>query len=273
MISDTTQSGGPISSALNMLKRIRRLDGSALISAGRFLHDDFAEGSDTTGFLQATLQLFDAKWKKGLFPKEILLSFPEREVLFLPRYPVILCLFFQSEEELQSIKTGGNQFLNRFGPMLGAQEQPKAEPYGAGESEEKFRQSLTLQPGEYQPKAPLPKKAASLISLAISQTLRPDNINEQGESPPEVPGEEMVPVDVDWPRFLCATENLFTKVMEPSRVGRLISAELDSAGLSGEAGLEKSQYLSFGTKLTSRIRDRKIRRLIENELESLISNL
>lgn len=235
MAKDNSQANDAVSKALNMLKRIRRLEGTALISGGVLLHEDCPRGADTRLFSQSVVHLFDGLEEKGDYADEIHLSFDGGDVLLMFRYPVILCIFFERGGDLASIEKGGNQFLNQFGSALGIQNsRPR-------------RDSI----------------APATVNTA------PQNAVEADAAPAEPqPSDESV-----WVEYRRQIEILFTKVLGSAQASRIINRELSAMGVTDTGFLRKSQYRPFGQKLTSRIKDKAIRRQIEDELVAIVDSL
>jgi len=117
----STHPNTAVPKALKLLKRIRRLEGTALINSGILLHDDCPRGSDSQGFCRTAVQLGENLEQQGNHPNEVLIGFDGGELLLLFRDPVILGLFFERGEDLKAIEAGGAQFLNQFSSALGIQ--------------------------------------------------------------------------------------------------------------------------------------------------------
>lgn len=215
-----------------MLKRIRRLEGTALISSGILLHDDCPKGTDTKLFSRSVVQLFDELEKKEEYANDVLMKFDGGQVLLMFRYPVILCLFFNREGDLSSVEKGGNQFLTQFSSALGIFDKRGT------------KTKLENEPAE---------------------------INQQAAEPVAIGG-ETGGVD-EWAEYRKHIEVLFTKVLGSAQAARIVDREMKTMGIDSTGYLHKAQFRSFGQKLTKRIKDKKIRREIEDELFSIIENL
>ena len=230
MDKESAQPVSAVSKALNMLKRIRRLDGSALISGGVFLHEDCPRGTDLKMFLQSTIQMFDQYGTMNEMAKEILLGFEEGEILFIFRYPVILCLFFHREEELHSIEAGGKQFLNQFSAILGVRDRPAFKPAIGGKewSDARFHSALAAPPGA---RVVRPKNGVSKVNdkLSLKVPKSTAKVSEKSEKEPKpgavsmivpAPEPEVKPVEPEQIRPI-------TRIAEPEqkRDGRRINQQ------------------------------------------------
>lgn len=245
MAADTAHSNDATAKALNMLKRIRRLEGTALISGGVLLHDDCPRGTDGRLFSQAIVQMFDGLEEAGEYGNDILLSFDGGELLLMFRYPVVLCLFFNRDEDIGSVEKGGNQFLNQFSSALGIQsERPRSTTPVA---------TTAITPATTAAAAPAEPTQQAIVQEA------PDNTISDQEA---------------WVEFRRQVEMLFTKVLGSAQASRTITRELAAMGIKGDDSfLRKAQFRPFGQKLTSRIKDRQIRRQIDDELISIVDSL
>lgn len=230
MAINTTSNDAP-SKALQMLKRIRKLDGTALISGGVLLHDECPRGTDTKQFSQAVVQMFEGLEANNEYVDDLLLRFDGGDVLLMYRCPVILCLFFDRDRDLVSIEKGGNQFLSQFSSALGV---------------------LSERPN---------KKTSVTTELAV----------QGGE--PAVEEVEEVNDEEAWEEFRKNVEILFTKVLGSAQANRFLTRELKAMGVEGSGFLRKTQFRPFGQKLTKKIKDKSIRRQIEDELVNLIDEI
>jgi hypothetical protein len=215
--------------ALQMLKRVRKLDGAALISGGVLLHDDCPRGSDSKLLSQSVVRLFEGLEELGEYADDILLRFDGGDLLLMFRCPIILCLFFNRKSDLSSIEKGGSLFLYQFSSALGIlNERPKR-------------------------KVPAP--------LAIAG---PATIIEKNDS-----GNDREA----WEQYRRQVETLFTKVLGSAQASRMISREITEMGVTQTGYLRKPQFRPFGQKLTQKIKDKAVRRQIEDELVHIIDEI
>lgn len=226
-----TTSNDASAKALQMLKRIRKLDGTALISGGVLLHDECPRGTDSRLLSQAVVRLFEGLEDRNELANDVLIRFDGSDVLLMFRYPVILCLFFNRDNDLQSIEKGGEQFLTQFKSALGiADARPvKAVPQAV----------VASQPQE---------------STAV------ETVDESND-------------EETWEEFRRQVEILFTKVLGSAQAARFLNRELKAMGVEKTGFLRKNQFRPFGQKLTQRIKDKAIRRQIDDELIHIIDNL
>lgn len=219
------------SKALQMMKRIRKLQGTALISSGILLHEDCTKGTDTKLFTQSVLKLVEGLGRKGEYPENILLKYDGGEVLLMLRYPVILCLFFTREDSLEAIEKSGGQFLEKFSNALGI---TARRPRPSKKSNK--------------------KKSGEDTSTAL--ILREDIAGIQ-----------------QWEDFRKKLEVLLSKVLGSAQSNRLILRELKAMGIDTGGFIRANQFRPFGQKIIQKIRDKKVRREINDELINLIENL
>lgn len=249
MAADTAHTNDATAKALNMLKRIRKLESTALISGGVLLHDDCPRGTDTRLFTQSVVGLFDGLEKRGEYADDVLLAFDGGELLLMFRYPVILCLFFPKGTDVGSVEKGGNQFLNQFSSALGLQaERPRRSDV-----------EMASVPAVAETAEPAPKVEAPAPQAAPEPVAEPQGADDQQA----------------WNEFRGRVEILFTKVLGSAQASRHVSREMAAMGIKddGNSYLKKAQFRPFGQKLTQRIRDKAIRRQIDDELVSIIESI
>ncbi len=252
--SPNANNNSAVEKALSMLKRVRRLDGVALISGGVTLHEDYPPGTDARTFSQSAVQMYEDFAGADQHPENIHFAYDGGQMLFVHRSPVILCLFFERDGHLESVENGAEQFMNQFSQALGISGSHPVSVYPDFSADA---------PDVNAQSAPQPE--VDTVSVQEAEV-----IEETIEEP--APKAELMLVSEyeSWLEFRRRVEVLFSKVLGSAQAKRIITRELDRMGI-GQAGyLKHNQYRPFGQKLTKRIRDRRVRRQIDDELVSIV---
>ncbi len=236
MILGNPEPGDATSKTLNMLKRLRRLEGTALISSGVLIHSDIP---DVTGEMSATFSkectaMFAEYAEQGKDIEQITLGFDKCNVVLFNRFPVILGLFFADIDTVDSVERAGRQFLTQFATGLGIQ------------SSKPIRTSTGTQ-----------AEPVGNPVIGSSENVASPRIGSASE---------------DWSAYSEKVHTLLTKVLGSAQAEKIIKRELAAIGIEDGTFLMKSQFRSFGTKLMQRIRDKALRKQLESELIDFLSD-
>ena len=302
-MNETTSYDAVIKS-LQMLKRVRRLEGSVLIHEGVLLNaDTLYNERQISGFVREVNAIL-SQYRNGNRPlSRALLGFDAGNVMVFNVLPFTLCLFFGKLEDAVIVEKAGEEFLLKWADSLHLEvgsgiELPELIE-GSGGSD---RELVVPEVPNSAPETPGAVKITESIMMpiplvALSEIMEAPILNAVPEPIPEVlPVIIPAPVAVSapvlstgatdsaaegmekpmlnsgslesWSSFRVKIESLLSKVLGHAQATRLIERELTAMGISAGGYLTHSQYRPFGRKLVEKVKDKSLRRQLEIELVS-----
>ncbi|MEM7010607.1 MAG: hypothetical protein AAF585_03895 [Verrucomicrobiota bacterium] len=206
-----------INAGLELLKKIRQLDGLAVINAGVYSFCDLSwDEARLKTFKEELITMFQAYANEGRTPQKIVIGSERQTIMLLNQRTVILVLVFSNRDQTRLVERSSELFLNEF---------------------------------------------AEQLELPVAPESRP-RITARVDVSDEV---------VAWPIFRSRLQSLLTKVIGSSQAERMIDRKLEEDGYNADDGPKPDQFRAFGEALVAQIKDRNLRALIEDELESAIA--
>ncbi len=278
--------------SLQMLKRIRRLEGTVMMHEGVMISSEtLLMDWQVNDFVQEVNALI-AQYRNSSRPLyRALLGFDGGNVLIFNVVPLTLCLIFGRIEDAAIVEKSGEEFLRKWAsslrlnleegidlPMLQLpipENQTGPAPVMTAVSiaaavEEAF-------PTPFPEPVPTPESIVpptAFLPLTESVTVAPPNdpprlaVTPMLDQAPTVLSEASPPVNraENWASFRQRIENLLSKVIGRAQAVKLIDRELAAMGVAGDAYLNSAQYRPFGQRLISKVKDKAVRRLLEMEM-------
>lgn len=279
---EETISHDAVFKALQMLKRVRRLEGTVLLHEGVLMNADTLLNERQVRDFVVEVNALVSQFRNGGRPlSRALIGFDGGNVLIFNARPYTLCLLFARIDDAETIERAAEEFLGKWADALhlegGANREFPALAVDQLAIIEKDAGAVSL---PIQPIAPVvvmaPLESPEAVTPAetpalTSAVVEPVPIPEVNVATAPVP-EEPTFVDLrapgnegDWQPFRLVMENLLSKVLGRAQATRLIDRELEGMGIAPGAHPSASQFRPFGMRLIQKIKDKSLRRQIEIE--------
>lgn len=140
-----------LENGLDLLKKIRRLSGIAVIRGGAYLYKDLTFGpEEAEKFRVGMVDFFQAYANEGRLAKKVVLGFEGLTLMLINHRTIILAMFYEDLDQTRMIEKSGELFFDRFSETLDLPAQPKKdtvaivvpESTSSGLSWPAFRQEL-----------------------------------------------------------------------------------------------------------------------------------
>lgn len=282
--------------SLQMLKRIRRLEGTVMMHEGVMISSEtLLLDWQVNDFVQEVNALIAQYRNSGRPLYRALLGFDGGNVLIFNVVPLTLCLIFGKVEDAPAVEKSGEEFLRKWASslrlnldegidlpqlQLPLSEEP-ANPLpgmAAATSMPAVEEDIPNPPAEPAPSVEIiSTPALSPIAIArIEPTSFPAPaaaVPSSGSAPTD-PGEVSPPVNraENWASFRQRIENLLSKVLGRAQAAKLIDRELAAMGIPVDAYLNAAQFRPFGQRVISKVKDKSLRRLLEMEMISHVED-
>jgi hypothetical protein len=275
-----TTSYDAVIKALQMLKRVRRLDGTVLLHEGILLSaDTLLSDRQCSDFVREVNALL-SQYRNGSRPLvRALLGFDGGNVLIFNALPFTLCLLFGKLEDAAVVERAGEEFLGKWSDSLRLEtghdihlpELNTELPEEAALSVPPEVPEVTaLDPGPIElpmvvevievMRAPEPVAAPALIGAAVEAPAAAFTSLGAGDS-------------ATWIVFRQKIENLLSKVLGRAQATRLIERELAATGVDADGYLTAAQFRPFGQMVVQKIKDKSLRKQLEIEMLSHLESL
>lgn len=246
--------------ALQMLKRVKRLEGTFFLKDGELLSADTLLGiSQNEGFAREVNALL-AQYKNAGRPlTRALIGFEEGNVLIFQAAPYTICLLFGDLADAAKIEHSGEEFFRKWGGSLGLDGAadhtlpavPKSAAFPSSITEEKIEEESADEDGEA-------TGEESETADDAEQEATPSPVNGAPKPSPQ------------WNRFRTEVEALLAKVLGRSRAHRMVTRELGALGLFDEQSISPEHYCSLGGRLLEKVKDESLRKRLEDELDEIL---
>ncbi len=287
--------------SLQMLKRIRRLEGTVMMHEGVMISSEtLLMDWQVNDFVQEVNALI-AQYRNSSRPLyRALLGFDGGNVLIFNVVPLTVCLIFGKIEDSAVVEKSGEEFLRKWASSLRLNldeggDLPQLQLSTAGDQEDPLPAILpmTIAPavtGELPGPAPEPATPPEIMVSPLPSTPSPDPVAVEPltaavaapvpltpvseQTPAAVPREVSPPVNraENWTSFRQRIENLLSKVLGRAQAAKLIDRELAAMGITGDAFLNAAQFRPFGQRVISKVKDKSVRRLLEMEMISHVED-
>lgn len=279
--------------ALRMLKKIRRLEGTVFVHEGVILSaDTLFHDSQNEAFVREINALISLYRNSGKVLSRAVLGFDGGNVMLFHAAPFSLALIFGDVAKAAAVEKAGEEFIHKWAaslkidpsligrpvdldPTLLERLPVKVEPVAKAEEpavkemkQEESEDTIPITPAPIAvteamvTKKVLPVEEPETVEEAIAPITPPEEITETK------PMEEAL--DKRWKSYRDKVETLFSKVLGRAQATRLIERELVAMGVEEGGYLTSSQFRPFGQKLIKKVKDRTLRKQLENELLSLV---
>lgn len=273
-----TDSYDAVIKALRMLKKIRRLEGTVFIHEGVILSaDTLYHEVQNEAFVREINALVSLYRNSGKALSRAALGFDGGNVMLFHAAPFTLALIFGDIAQSEAVEKAGEDFMHQWADSL------KIEASLIGRREELDVARLDRAPGA--PELTPEEKAAEAETIPIAPVMVPPQETESSEaSGAEVESEETITTTEEvtdsqsmeeapqkrWMSYRDKVETLFSKVLGRAQATRLLERELTAMGVEEGGYLTTSQFRPFGQKLIKKVKDRTLRKQLENELLALV---
>lgn len=246
--------------ALQMLKRVRRLEGTVLLHEGILMNADTLLNERQVRDFVIEVNALCSQFRNGGRPlSRALIGFDGGNVLILNARPYTLCLLFSRLEEAESIERAAEEFLGKWSDSL------QLEP-GSGRELPLFE---IPPPSRESPPAPPTGSITALTEPIVPVVVAAPVV--VAEVPPAPLAEPVVTASLgqtrgaEWAPFRQQIENLLSKVLGRAQATRVIDRELEAMGIAAGGEPAVAQFRPFGMRLIQKIKDKSLRRQIEIE--------
>lgn len=275
---EETISHDAVFKALQMLKRVRRLEGTVLLHEGVLMNSDTLLNERQVRDFVVEVNALVSQFRNGGRPlSRALIGFDGGNVLILNARPYTLCLLFAKIDDAETIERAAEEFLGKWADALHLEA-------GANREFPVFDVDQLAVIGKEAPAASLPTQP--IVPLVTTASPKPVELVTVAETPAEVVALPMpeitLPADPEpvastlvdlrapgnegnWQSFRLVVENLLSKVLGRAQATRLIDRELEGMGIAPGAHPSSSQFRPFGMRLIQKIKDKSLRRQIEIE--------
>jgi len=275
---EETISHDAVFKALQMLKRVRRLEGTVLLHEGVLMNADTLLNERQVRDFVVEVNALVSQFRNGGRPlSRALIGFDGGNVLILNARPYTLCLLFAKIDDAETIERAAEEFLGKWADALHLESGANREfPVFAVDQlafigDEPATVSVPTQPivpvVAVSPPAPVEgvkPPETPVVASPVVETVTPPMAIPGSVAPTLVdlrsPGNEG-----DWQPFRLVVENLLSKVLGRAQATRLIDRELEGMGIAPGAHPSASQFRPFGMRLIQKIKDKSLRRQIEIE--------
>ncbi|MEM1294030.1 MAG: hypothetical protein AAGH89_01620 [Verrucomicrobiota bacterium] len=115
-----------LENGLELLKKIRRLEGVAIIRGGVYAYKDLhLTEIEADRFCVGMVEFFQAYANEGRLARKIVLGFDGVTLMLINHRTIILAMFYEDEEQTQMVEKSGELFLDRFSEVLDLPTKPK----------------------------------------------------------------------------------------------------------------------------------------------------
>lgn len=257
---EETISHDAVFKALQMLKRVRRLEGTVLLHEGILMNADTLLNERQVRDFVIEVNALSSQFRNGGRPlSRALIGFDGGNVMILNAPPYTLCLLFSRLEEAESIERAAEEFLGKWSDAL------QLDP-GSGREFPSFEVPET---DSERPPGPPTEPASALIEPIVPVVVAAP-VSEDAATPLP-PAEAAVTAsfgqarEAEWTPFRQQIENLLSKVLGRAQATRLIERELEGMGIAAGKVPTAAQFRPFGMRLIQKIKDKSLRRQIEIE--------
>ncbi len=286
-----TASYDAVIKALRMLKKIRRLEGTVLINEGVILSaDTLFHESQIEAFVREINALVSLYRNSGKPLSRGVLGFDGGNVMLFHAAPFTLALLFGDLEKSPAVEKAGEDFLHQWADslkidpaLIGKREDLDIALFETSMQEEDAAAEKVEDADKTKPISPMPVAKQEPIEeekvkqVKVVEEEPPAPVVEEGAATSLVSNEddaesdsmEEAP-DKRWKSYRDKVETLFSKVLGRAQATRLLERELTAMGIEEEGYLTTSQFRPFGQKLIKKVKDRTLRKQLENELLALV---
>jgi hypothetical protein len=275
-----TTSYDAVIKALQMLKRVRRLDGTVLLHEGILLSaDTLLSERQCSDFVREVNALL-SQYRNGSRPLvRALLGFDGGNVLIFNVLPFTLCLLFGKLEDAAVVERAGEEFLGKWADSLRLETGHGIRlPELNGELPEEGALSVSPEVLEVTVLEPAPVELPLVVEvIEVVRTPEPVAAPAVAGATVEAPAAASTSLgavdSATWIAFRQKIENLLSKVLGRAQATRLIERELAAMGIDADGYLTASQFRPFGQIVVRKIKDKSLRKQLETEMLSHIENL
>lgn len=260
--------------ALQMVKRLKRLEGTVLIHEGILMSADTLLNERQVKEFVREVNALVAQYRNGSRPlSRALLGFDGGNVMIFHAAPFTMCLLFGNLEDAESVEKAGEEFLKKWASSLRL-DSTAVSPLDDLDLQDDST-DVSEVPDEtikIQPVVKIDPEPEAAPAPAVVQPTAAQPAVVPAAQVPEPAAEAPAAVDAEkvWKAFREKTENLLSKVLGRAQAKKMISRELQSMGVGEEEALRVPQFRPFGTHLVSKVKDRTTRKQLEAELLSIV---
>ena len=116
-----------LNSGLDLLKKIRRLDGVAIIRGGAYAYCDLAlDDAGREEFKNQLIGMFQAYANEGRVPRKVVIGCASQCLMMLNERTIILVMIYANQAHTPFVEKSGELFLEQFAESLDLPTQPPA---------------------------------------------------------------------------------------------------------------------------------------------------
>ena len=263
--------------ALQMLKRLKRLEGTIVIHEGILLNaDTLLSERQVSNFVREVKALL-SQYKNGSRPlARALLGFDGGNIYILNVETYTFCFFFGDLADAEKVENAADEFLSKWVRSLRLGE-------GASDRLDQLDSSSFAEIKEGADVADEDEEIETGDSGETLETSGPvsePNSQDEGQKPvsddapesektePSMPGDPLL----EWTEFREKVEALLSKVVGRAQAKRIIERELSGMGVEKGEYLRVVQFRPFGMRLVGKTKDRKTRKELETELLAILED-
>jgi hypothetical protein len=279
---EETLSHDAVFKALQMLKRVRRLEGTVLLHEGVLMNADTLLNERQVRDFVVEVNALVSQFRNGGRPlSRALIGFDGGNVLIFNARPYTLCLLFARMEEAETIERAAEEFLGKWADALHLEAGGNREfPIFAVDRLAVIEKEAEVVSNPTQPIAPVvaeppPESVEGVKSVELAAVAAVAVASSPVPASP-LTADPVAPVPTlvdlraqgtegDWQAFRLVVENLLSKVLGRAQATRLIDRELEGMGIAPGGNPSASQFRPFGMRLIQKIKDKSLRRQIEIE--------
>jgi len=275
-----TTSYDAVIKALQMLKRVRRLEGTVLLHEGILLSSDTLLSERQCGDFVREVNALLSQYRNGSRPLvRALLGFDGGNVLIFNVLPFTLCLLFGKLEDAAVVERAGEEFLGKWADSLRLETGHAIQlPELNGELPEEGALSVPPEVLEVTVLEPAPVELPLVVEvIEVVRTPEPVAAPTVADATVKAPAAAFTSLgagdSATWIAFRQKIENLLSKVLGRAQATRLIERELSAMGIVGDGYLTAAQFRPFGQIVVQKIKDKSLRKQLETEMLSHLENL
>tara|TARA_R110002096_G_scaffold29509_11_gene88997 strand:+ start:617 stop:1255 length:639 start_codon:yes stop_codon:yes gene_type:complete len=117
-----------LENGLDLLKKIRRLDGVAVVRGGAYAYKDLSlSDEEAEKFRVGVVDFFQAYANEGRLAKKVVIGFEGLTLMLINHRTIILAMFYEDQGQTEMVERSGELFLDRFSEVLDLPAKPKEE--------------------------------------------------------------------------------------------------------------------------------------------------
>lgn len=247
MISETSSYDAMLK-ALQRLKRIRKLEGTVVIKDGECLNADTLLGERQVSDFNLQIKALLAQYRNSGSPlNRALFNFSGGSFLVFNLSPYVFCFFFGEADDATAIEKSGEEFLEEWKGSL------KIDGNGI----------VALPALEIEVEPQVGTDGAGAVDASSPETAK-SAIN--GSMP--IPFDMLDPDSRD-AHFKEGVQSLFVNVLSAKQVSRLLELEWKTIKSIPYDSRKEPPQKDYGKSLISRVRDRRVRKQLEDSHNDL----